>query len=72
MNLPSLDDLTPEQWSVYDQPPDASLIVVGPPGSGKTSLAVHRARFLVSPELRRNVVTVHGLKGPKTPVAPDA
>jgi DNA helicase IV len=46
MKLPKLDDLIDEQSIVYDHHPSEHLFVVGPPGSGKTSLAVLRARFL--------------------------
>jgi DNA helicase IV len=56
LRLPNLDDLIAEQWSVYRHPADASLFAVGPPGSGKTTLAVHRARRLA--EERQTVVIV--------------
>jgi superfamily I DNA/RNA helicase len=46
VDLPNLNDLIDEQFMVYDQPPDQHLFVAGPPGSGKTSLAVMRAVFL--------------------------
>jgi len=46
MKLPALDDLIQEQRNVYLHPVDTSLFVAGPPGSGKTSVAVHRARYL--------------------------
>ena len=46
MKLPKLDDLIDEQSVVYDHRPNEHLFVAGPPGSGKTSLAVLRARFL--------------------------
>ncbi|PTU04253.1 hypothetical protein DBR45_02815 [Pseudomonas sp. HMWF031] len=58
MHLPSFNDLIPEQHDVYDYPPDQSVLVVGPPGSGKTSMAIWRARMLISPELDRSVVLV--------------
>ena len=58
MKLPALDDLKGKQWTVYDHPPDESLFVAGPPGSGKTSLAVLRARFLAGPPLEKKVVLV--------------
>jgi superfamily I DNA/RNA helicase len=50
MRLPSLDDLlrVPEQMRVFEHPPDDHLFVAGPPGSGKTSLAVYRARNLMN------------------------
>ncbi|GGY72499.1 ATP-binding protein [Pseudoduganella plicata] len=44
MNLPKLDDLIDEQMTAFEQPFDQHMFVVGPPGSGKTALAVLRAR----------------------------
>ena len=46
MRLPTWEELEtqPEQLAVLEHPLDRSLFVVGPPGSGKTVLAVHRAR----------------------------
>ena len=46
MKLPKLDDLVEEQLLVYEHDPNEHLFVAGPPGSGKTSLAVLRARYL--------------------------
>ena len=46
MQFPQFDDLTDEQLRVYETPPRENLFVVGPPGSGKTTLAVHRAHML--------------------------
>jgi superfamily I DNA/RNA helicase len=43
MKLPTWDELVPEQLDVMDFPLDQSLFVTGPPGSGKTVLAVQRA-----------------------------
>ena len=48
MRLPAWDELIDEQLDVLDEPLDRSLFVVGPPGSGKTSLAVHRARSVAA------------------------
>lgn len=58
MRLPSFNDLTRAQLEVYERPPDSSILVVGPPGSGKTSMAIWRARLLVGPDLNRSVVMV--------------
>lgn len=46
MRLPTWDELAAEseQLEVLEYPLDQSLFVVGPPGSGKTVLAVQRAR----------------------------
>lgn len=48
MKLPALNDLIPEQKNVYLHPADQSLFVAGPPGSGKTTVAVYRAQFLAN------------------------
>ena len=45
MRLPAWDELIEEQLEVLEVPLDQPLFVVGPPGSGKTSLAIHRARM---------------------------
>lgn len=58
MKLPKVDDLVGKQRSVYKTPPDEPLFVAGPPGSGKTTLAVLRARFLAGPPLGRRVALV--------------
>ena len=49
MRLPTWDELAAEseQLEVLEYPLDESLFVVGPPGSGKTVLAVQRARSAV-------------------------
>jgi superfamily I DNA/RNA helicase len=56
MYLPKLDDLIDEQRDIYEAPPDVHLFVAGPPGSGKTSLAVWRAKQLV--ELGQSVILI--------------
>jgi DNA helicase IV len=58
VRLPSFNELDDEQQEVYDQPPDDSILVVGPPGSGKTSIAIWRARLLSGPDLGRSVTLV--------------
>ncbi len=47
MRLPTWDELASveEQLEVLEYPLDESLFVAGPPGSGKTVLAVHRAKM---------------------------
>ncbi|CDG85264.1 PhoH family protein [Janthinobacterium agaricidamnosum] len=57
MDLPNLNDLIEEQFIVYDQPPEQNLFVAGPPGSGKTSLAVMRAVFLKNKGLKTVLIT---------------
>ncbi len=46
LTLPLLSDLEQEQMDVYVHPANRSIVVVGPPGSGKTSLAIWRSRFI--------------------------
>lgn len=52
MRLPTWDELVndEEQLDVLEHPLDQSLFVVGPPGSGKTVLAVYRARMVAEAE----------------------
>ena len=45
MRFPSLSDLDREQRRIYGEAPgDGAIIVVGPPGTGKTVMAFHRAQ----------------------------
>ena len=48
MRLPTYEEIArdEDQLDVYEAPFDESLFAVGPPGSGKTVLAVHRAQML--------------------------
>jgi len=57
MHLPTWDELLEEQKDVLGTPLNQSLFVVGPPGSGKTILAVERARSSAEFEQRVVVVT---------------
>lgn len=45
MRLPSWEELIAQQRDILDYPLDKPLFVVGPPGSGKTILAVQRAEM---------------------------
>jgi len=58
MKLPSFNELLDEQKKVFLGDPDKSILVVGPPGSGKTSTALWKASTLAGPSYRRNVVLV--------------
>ncbi len=47
MRFPSLSDLDREQRRIYgDAPTDGAILVLGPPGTGKTVMAFHRAQKL--------------------------
>jgi superfamily I DNA/RNA helicase len=46
LQLPDFDGLSEEQEDVLDLPLDSSAIVTGPPGTGKTIMAIYRARIL--------------------------
>lgn len=47
MRFPSLSDLDREQRKIYTGAPnDGAILVVGPPGTGKTVMAFHRAEKL--------------------------
>jgi superfamily I DNA/RNA helicase len=46
LRLPTSRDLSDEQRNVQNMPPDGVHLVVGPPGSGKTVVALYRAQNL--------------------------
>lgn len=48
MRLPKWSELLGTQRDVYEHPFDEPLFAVGPPGSGKTILAIHRAQMLAN------------------------
>lgn len=48
MRLPSFTELTDEQKKVFLQDPLKSILVVGPPGTGKTSCALWKAQILAA------------------------
>lgn len=58
MRLPSFNELLEEQRRVFLADPEQSILVVGPPGSGKTSVALWKANILAGPEYRRRVTVV--------------
>ncbi|WP_320534749.1 helicase domain-containing protein [Robbsia andropogonis] len=58
MRLPSFSALLDEQRRVFMEDPDRSILVVGPPGSGKTSVALWKANILAGPEFQCRVTVV--------------
>ena len=58
MRLPSFSELLDEQRRIFMTDPDQSILVVGPPGSGKTSVALWKANILAGPEYQRRVTVV--------------
>ena len=60
MRLPTWDELSAveEQLEVLEYPLDRSLFVVGPPGSGKTVLAMQRAKMVAELDTRQPVAVV--------------
>ncbi|MET0268543.1 MAG: AAA family ATPase [Duganella sp.] len=60
MKLPRFRDVVKEkdQLAVYEHSPYESMLVSGPPGSGKTSMAIWRALTLVDDEHKLSVVLI--------------
>jgi hypothetical protein len=54
--VPSAAELTREQLAVFDLPADGRFLVTGPPGTGKTILALLRAQRLVNLGHRPTIV----------------
>lgn len=57
MQLPAWDELIEKQLDVLEHPLDQSLLVVGPPGSGKTVLALRRAQMAAHAGHRVVIIT---------------
>ena len=59
MRLPTYEEIArdEQQLEVYETPFEESLFAVGPPGSGKTVLAIHRAHMLASADLEVVLIT---------------
>lgn len=58
MRLPTYQDLSEEQLLIYEHAPNDRLFVLGPPGSGKTTMAIWRARYLATAPLNRSVTVL--------------
>ena len=67
MRLPTYDELASveEQLQVLERPLDRSLFVAGPPGSGKTVLALQRAQMLA--ESQSEVIGAFPPRPPQPP-----
>jgi DNA helicase IV len=55
--LPTFEALSAEQDAIYRLPLDRSSLVTGPPGSGKTVLALYRTQRLVKAEADHRLIT---------------
>jgi superfamily I DNA/RNA helicase len=52
LRLPAYQDLSREQDRVNNLPLDDSYLVVGPPGTGKTVMALYRAKMLTAKQVK--------------------
>lgn len=57
MKLPAWSELIEEQKKIYEYPLDRNLFVVGPPGSGKTTLAIQRVRLVIETSQLTTIIT---------------
>jgi DNA helicase IV len=61
MRFPSFQDLSEEQRKVYDLPLSRDYLVTGPPGTGKTVIALHRASMLAASGKQPSVLALSRL-----------
>lgn len=57
MRLPAWSELIEEQKTIFEFPLDKNLFVAGPPGSGKTTLAIQRAQLLKGASKSTSIIT---------------
>jgi DNA polymerase III delta prime subunit len=57
--IPGVRELTDEQRAIFDLPTDGRFLITGPPGTGKTVLALLRAKRLVE-QGRRPTILLYG------------
>ena len=55
--VPLIDDLTPDQEEIQYLPIESRNMIIGGPGSGKTSLAIHRTKHIKEDDPSANVST---------------
>lgn len=77
MRFPKLSQLDRDQTAIYQgAPPDGSVLIIGPPGTGKTVIAFHRAHVLGRLNRRPRVMMYNKVLSRYTSsrgeVAPDA
>lgn len=58
MKLPSFQELSKEQDGVYTMPLEGNFLVTGPPGTGKTVMALYRAQALAIDD-RESQILMH-------------
>lgn len=58
MKLPTFTDLADDQLLIWEHDHRQPLFVLGPPGSGKTSLAIWRARYVSTEPISQSVTVI--------------
>jgi len=57
ISIPTIEQLTDDQWEIQDLPIDGRYMITGGPGSGKTSIAIRRTEYIKKDNPKASVHT---------------